>query len=554
MQDKKIDDRIMLGNNIFNIKLQKNLGRPSPLFICCKCDEVYSTRNGAKKHFCPKGFTIQNFDIIDIPPIDNSEAIDKDDDNDFQIAMESLIRFVCTSNIPLRALDNQFFREALFHLNKKFDFPKRDTMEKRINDFANCIMTETFKRLRYKSISLLFDSAKKWSKNYQAIIGYTHEGLFLLSLGLTPDNTAKSITDFVKKTLEKLDSNKTTIIAICTDNDNTNKSVFDDKKGLIHQFSEDHFIREPCSAHLGNLAIDDIFNKNSEYYYIVENVKKLLHFSNPTNLKKRGYPHLLTIRWNSLYNSVKYIQKDKNSIYRNSSNSEIQESITKIEEGVSWEILENILEIMNNFIVFIEQDHTNLADLMSGFILTYHELSNIESKLAQLLAKAFFDRFSKNDNLNLAAFAYLLTKEGLEYINKASFDEKEVFINFSIEGLTNYMNIRKTQNQKDIISLYSNYLDNVQIEWFSENKSSYQMWEEVKNDFGVIACEVLMIPCTEAAVERLFAFLSSITSSSMYNSNLELIESRLIIHFDSIFRKAGPIDIKDINESAFSLE
>lgn len=80
------------------------------------------------------------------------------------------------------------------------------------------------------------------------------------------------------------------------------------------------------------------------------------------------------------------------------------------------------------------------------------------------------------------------------------------------------------------------------------------MWEEVKNDFGVIACEVLMIPFTEAAVERLFAFLSSITSSSMYNSNLELIESRLIIHFDSIFRKAGPIDIKDINESAFSLE
>lgn len=140
-----------------------------------------------------------------------------------------------------------------------------------------------------------------------------------------------------------------------------------------------------------------------------------MHFSNPNNLKKRGYPHLLTIRWNSLYNSVKYIQKDKNSIYGNSS-----ESITKIEEGMSWEILENILEIMNNFIVFIEQDHTNLADLMSGFILTYHEFSNIESKLAQLLAKAFFDN--------------LLTKEGLEYINKASFDEKKFLLIFQLKN------------------------------------------------------------------------------------------------------------------------
>lgn len=108
MQDQAIDDRILLGNNIFDIKLQKKLGRPSPLFICCKCNEVYSTRNGAKKHSCPKGFIIQNFDIIDLPPIENSEAIDEDDDNDFQNAMESLIRFVCTSNIPLRALVKLF--------------------------------------------------------------------------------------------------------------------------------------------------------------------------------------------------------------------------------------------------------------------------------------------------------------------------------------------------------------------------------------------------------------------------------------------------------------
>lgn len=77
---------------------------------------------------------------------------------------------------------------------------------------------------------------------------------------------------------------------------------------------------------------------------------------------------------------------------------------------MSCEILENILEIMNNCILFIEQNHINLADLMSGFILTYHDLSNIESNIAQILAKAYFDRFSKNDNLNLAAFTYLLTK------------------------------------------------------------------------------------------------------------------------------------------------
>lgn len=85
------------------------------------------------------------------------------------------------------------------------------------------------------------------------------------------------------------------------------------------------------------------------------------------------------------------------------------------------------------------------------------------------------------------------------------------------------MNIRKKKTQKEIISLFSNYLDDVKIEWFSENKPSYQIQEDVKNDFGEIACEVLIIPCNKAAVEPFLAFLSSMTSCSMYNSNLEII-------------------------------
>lgn len=61
-------------------------------------------------------------------------------------------------------------------------------MAKRINLFAN-----RYEKLANKKISLLFDSAKKWSKNYQVVIFFTLNELFLLALKVTENSKADSI-------------------------------------------------------------------------------------------------------------------------------------------------------------------------------------------------------------------------------------------------------------------------------------------------------------------------------------------------------------------------
>lgn len=201
-------------------------------------------------HVCKNGYKIQNFDIVSIPPISSSEPTPRKNVADYGLVVEQLIRFVCTSNIQLHAMDNEYFRQALYILNPEFDFPLRETMPKRIIEFADELKNKTYEQLANQRGSLLYDSAKKWSRNYQGVIYQAQNELFLLSLDITKDNKAETITPIIIDVIQKLQKHNSEVIAICPDSDNTNKSVFDPDKGIIRKVSKDNFIRQPCCEHI----------------------------------------------------------------------------------------------------------------------------------------------------------------------------------------------------------------------------------------------------------------------------------------------------------------
>lgn len=69
--------------------------------------------------------------------------------------------------------------------------------------------------------------------------------------------------------------------------------------------------------------------------------------------------------------------------------------------------------------------------------------------------------------------------------------------------------------------------------------------------FITLAKEVLLIPATEAAVERLFAHLSNLTTAKLCNTKVETLNSRLIVTFDEIFKRVGNIKWTDIPNHIF---
>ena len=95
------------------------------------------------------------------------------------------------------------------------------------------------------------------------------------------------------------------------------------------------------------------------------------------------------------------------------------------------------------------------------------------------------------------------------------------------------------------------YLNIYYILYYDSAKESYIFWKKVseggkfwKNkpvDFGIeqkfakYAIQILSIPCSESAVERVFSHLSGLLMSNKRNLSFRSINSILIIRMNSIF-------------------
>lgn len=144
------------------------------------------------------------------------------------------------------------------------------------------------------------------------------------------------------------------------------------------------------------------------------------------------------------------------------------------------------------------------------------------------MANALHNRFLYTCPLQLPIFAFLLTNEGLYYYRRF-YEEDSEFVDAAINGMVCYQIERDID--ADVIEIncnaFKDYLEIFNIERFSSFSDVLEMWEFYeKNDpeigiptsFFTLAKEVLQIPSSEAAVERLFTFLSDLTSNKMCNS------------------------------------
>lgn len=81
-------------------------------------------------------------------------------------------------------------------------------------------------------------------------------------------------------------------------------------------------------------------------------------------------PKLLTIRWDSLFKCVSYIVKHYQQINQNSN---LANSLKKIEDTIGWEQLHDLLEIMDTFIKSVEKDLATISDVGFHFLIAYNQ-------------------------------------------------------------------------------------------------------------------------------------------------------------------------------------
>ena len=352
------------------------------------------------------------------------------------------------------------------------------------------------------------------------------------------------------------------MIAVCTDNAKSNIAALNHKKNSAQQLSGEHFIRQPCAAHTANLAIKDTFESDDDFGFVSAVIDFLISTKPERSITEGFSPRFHTERWISLYTCTQFVRKKLN-LYQNLTNQEIDEAIKLIENSIGWENLENILQIMWILIEKMERNYSSIADIVPSYLEAFNHLNEIQTEASQKMSNNLKKRFYETLSMNLPMLAFMFTKNGLEYFHEFQHSDENI-LKSALNGLIGYQ--RERELNKINIELnriaFINYIKNFDSSQFDNFSSAIEFWTQYakSNDEKIISSrfvnfiiEILQIPSSEAAVEKIFSVLSRLTRAEMCNSHCESLNARLIVKFDSIFKEAGAFTWENFNEKLVTI-
>ena len=104
------------------------------------------------------------------------------------------------------------------------------------------------------------------------------------------------------------------------------------------------------------IPLKSFFFDSKDEFGFVYNIITFLMRNKPEESFRKGFaPELITERWSSLFKCVHFIRINF-KLYEDLNDTQINEALNKIQESISWENLERILEIMWNLIETVEKD------------------------------------------------------------------------------------------------------------------------------------------------------------------------------------------------------
>ena len=445
----------------------------------------------------------------------------------------AFIILLAVCDIPIRAMTSPAFEEFCHSISPYFQVPGRNKTRKLIAEYATQIHNNNMQKIYGDFCYILIDGANKFHKKLEGILIVTYSYMFFWKFEEVMHATGKALSDIISTVIHDLKINHNRLIAIVTDNASNNVLAFNPEHGLCQEGSKEYFIHFRCICHSLDLALKHTFNMIQNAHWL-ESLKNLLSFlSHTTGVAGPS----ISIRWSSITDCAKFVlihlDDIKNNIEREKKHRRNVKKVCDALNDFKDFSISQFYEVLNHFTNFLntfQGNHDRIDEFWDSFIDFHH---NIQPFMAYSFTRDLFQnillQIQSKQVLGITLLAYSFVETGYQVIVYSPFFSS--IQRTMIQTLQQYLiDTHQDQNSPMIIREYIAYLKPATHNF----QSSYEHWEAIflsqtQIHLAQIAVQILGIPTSEAAVERLFAHLSSMFRCCPDNMNLDLINERMTI-------------------------
>ena len=483
-------------------------------YQCLRCREIFSSWKGASSHAC-------FFQRIDV--------------DDKTLYME-FIEWICITNTSASAISHPLFNTILTQLKVPFSF-ERHSVAKAIHELAENIQNHMLLSLNGKYVSILIDGAKKYWKSFEGALLFVDNQIRFFSLINLKDATALSLSKIISHIALEIQTFGGKVVSCCTDNASNNiKALNVSWPSSAQNTSHVAFIRIPCFAHTGELAIHDLFGPKKKYHFIVSNINIIIEEAKKLDIHVSN----ITERWSSLCSTLKIIIKYYAILRHN--NDKLSDAFQNIEHFIYLSNLYHIIEIAYEMICAVEKDSAHLSDGFLAVFSTCQRLSREKHQISIDLAKSIIHRFMTTETLYLPLFAYLLTPHGIyDYFNSSTQFQTQLHTT-ALQGAYAYLKDLSLATNANIQEIHDGFFEFIQNSAIS--KPDELIWDHNSSLnvnhplFSEIARMVSSMPCSEAAVERLFSRSQHVFVTTRAAVSDQTLNARLAIKMNYILQQS----------------
>ncbi|KAK8878565.1 hypothetical protein M9Y10_005345 [Tritrichomonas musculus] len=486
--------------------------------------------------------------------------------------LDMIADFLASYQISINALCSIKFSNILQYSNPLIKIIKKSDIRKHIYILFNKYNSE----INYQNVgefaSILIDGASRNLKNFYAFILFTKSRLFYIKISKMDKATSENISQVTKEIINYLNNVlNIEVISICTDHAANMVKAFNALDQISCQKLADTFFEWiGCTCHLLNLSISDL-EKNTEFINIKNTLLFILSLS-----QKMEFPHKVPTfsktRWDSfskcfnfslfykdrifpkmlsvLYDLLEKKNIIEQKIQRNQFSIDLFNQYISVINEISihqkyiqtyqsneFEELTTIFTYMSNLINKIGSNNFLLCQVFPEFILLKDFFSTLTTKDNKKFSEIILNRILNAKEYIQAAASFLFTSEGHNYfLCKLNEEEKEDIISKIKSYLLKY-NYSKFGDNEDLLSeQFEKYL---KMPNFGET-DPFDFWNNLRQVSGMnrlaeLAIRILNMPCSEAAVERLFSHLKFVFGKKNYNKSDDLLNEELGIRMGNIY-------------------